>query len=1093
VQGLDGEEMEKVKMRRIVIVLVNAFLLLSGALSGQSVQSGRSVMSGAFKSQSLLAGGGQSGPLTYSARTDAAVFGTGVTGELLPAGCASQSGAAYTLCLANAYNASATTGHQGAALSYTGGPTSVPPSAGWTVSGTNINGLNSYLAGLNKQVADPDFGATMIRATDATVNGSITCLGGGNFGASFSVGAGTATLAWAADESKLRILSSGGVPTILAFNPTTGTVTPSDLCGGYFPGGASFSGTDPHVIYTVNTDQENTVQFNGLTGSFITPETVKNGSKSATLAAINPSSGFAQLNAVSTTGSYSGNVWTGQSSGATFSAVSNPSGFGTTGTPNASTIYAGTICDGTSNAEENAVCLNNPVGGTCATNDTNPACWYVVWSLLFEFNYLPSPPDTIHFPQGPNNCLPQNFPANYTGVFTPATDDTTFTVTWGDNGQANHTGYNGSGSCPASPDGTCQGPIYLANYRRGYGCRVLNTMTDQISGDWGPQGQALDQQAYLIPGTVSGTPGLDDAWTQDVTGAATQLWCLNNSSGACAASGWTQAYTGVIYGTADATHVWRDTNGASWTPSAVPTNAPFYYPDVMHDSAQSPNNQLSKFSLVQQPDMNVTGVSYNASTHQSTITYSNGAQYSPGQQFNFFNLLGAHDSYMNCGDTDHCPVFTAVALPNGSGGYYPSGSSGTITVTDTLGGGTNFTDTESQSGCGKNCPTMTPYPQDTQSSAGGFGGTNYWQTQTLLVAADLMSTGHSSDGDHTTFQGKYYTAINQLAPWTPTTIANTGSSNPACQVAGSPCGTLYPGPLTPPPGPDGIQLLPFSVTDDQHGTMGGHGTADLTPPAFVTTQVCGQAGSGGVGGFPCEGAFSSIWDSEIIGVENWATRSSPGNLVGADCNYGSGAAPCVYRFNHTFCSDNNWLFTGQNCMGIMSPDGNWIAYPSDWNMTLGCTDLTTTNCWSSWEAVAPNASGTAVTWTSDGASPPNVTVTMSNQFCPTAGVQYYWVSGAVQTYSCGTRAGTVALTGFAESWLNQTLTLGPNTANNWQCDNADSNAGTCNQFVVASVAGAPTNSGNTETGTQKASPTACGGAPCQRTDIWISKISSAHQ
>ena len=110
------------------------------------------------------------------------------------------------------------------------------------------------------------------------------------------------------------------------------------------------------------------------------------------------------------------------------------------------------------------------------------------------------------------------------------------------------------------------------------------------------------------------------------------------------------------------------------------------------------------------------------------------------------------------------------------------------------------------------------------------------------------------------------------------------------------------------------------MTDDQHGTMGGHGTADLTPPAFVTTQVCGQAGSGGVGGFPCEGAFSSIWDSEIIGVENWATRSSPGNLVGADCNYGSGAAPCVYRFNHTFCSDNNWLFTGQNCMGIMSPD-----------------------------------------------------------------------------------------------------------------------------------------------------------------------------
>ena len=47
-----------------------------------------------------------------------------------------------------------------------------------------------------------------------------------------------------------------------------------------------------------------------------------------------------------------------------------------------------------------------------------------------------------------------------------------------------------------------------------------------------------------------------------------------------------------------------------------------------------------------------------------------------------------------------------------------------------------------------------------------------------------------------------------------------------------------------------------------------------------------------------------------------------------------------------------------------------------------------------------------MTWTSDGASPPNVTVTMSNQFCPTAGRNTDWVSGAVQTYSCGTRAGT---------------------------------------------------------------------------------------
>jgi hypothetical protein len=105
------------------------------------------------------------------------------------------------------------------------------------------------------------------------------------------------------------------------------------------------------------------------------------------------------------------------------------------------------------------------------------------------------------------------------------------------------------------------------------------------------------------------------------------------------------------------------------------------------------------------------------------------------------------------------------------------------------------------------------------------------------------------------------------------------------------------------------------------------------------------------------------------------------------------------------------------------------------------------------------------------------------------------VSGAVQSISCGTRAGTVKLTGFAESWLNnQTLTLGPNTANSWGCDSSDSSAGNCNAFVLASVPGATLSSGGTESGTQKATPTECGnGVPCQRADVFIAKISSAHQ
>ena len=119
------------KLRGIVV------LFLSAAMHAQSVESGRFVVSGSFNSQGQAIGG-QGGPLTYSARTDLAVFGAGATGELLPAACGG-----VAACLANAFNPSATTGQQGAALSYTGSQTQSPPAAGSTVGGTNINGLNS--------------------------------------------------------------------------------------------------------------------------------------------------------------------------------------------------------------------------------------------------------------------------------------------------------------------------------------------------------------------------------------------------------------------------------------------------------------------------------------------------------------------------------------------------------------------------------------------------------------------------------------------------------------------------------------------------------------------------------------------------------------------------------------------------------------------------------------------------------------------------------------------------------------------------------------------------------------------------------------
>ena len=1096
-------------------------------------------------------------PLTYNARTDAGVFGTGVTGELLPAACNGNRS-----CLQYAWNANAARGHQGATLGYTGNQggagggntctqgsiACTPPTPGsGSPSGLNINGLNSYLNGINTVMTDPDFGTTILRATDYSLSNATNypCLGGGTFGVGWSLGAGTLHLAWASDMSKLQVKSTGGASSILAFYPTgnggAGQVAASDLCGGYFPGAATFSGTDPHIIFTVNNDQENTVAISGSSGHFITPETVKNGTKSATLAAVN--SGFVMLNQVSSSGSYSGNVWTGQTSGATFTAVSNPSGFGNSGTPFANTIYKGIICDGTSISEENAVCLNNPVGGTCAANDTNPACWYVYWSLIFDFNYVPSPPDSTHFPQGANNCLPGpsvSFPlgysASYTGTFAPSTDSTTFTELFGDNGQANHTGYNGGGNassqsnyqCPNSPpDGVCLGPVFLANYRVGYGCRVLNTMTDQISGDWGTPGAAQDQMSNIIAGTLTSganalTPG--DALVQQTTGAETQIICLQNSSGVCATSSQTKAWVGVIYGTADGTHTWEDcgnnypttTCSASKTitsPSA-PVPATYYYPDLVHDNGQGPNVLATRYSLVQTNDMQVGdngttyAVSHNGSTNLTTILFVNNTTYSPGQQFIFNNLLGADDQYLNCTGPDSCPVWTAVVVPNtGSncptapgGPYCPSGVDGTITISDSL-GGASYNDHETQTGCGKTCPKMAGNPQEQALTAGGFGGLSFWLTQGVYVGTDLSATGHNATGDHYLFQGKNYTTINTLQPWTPATVPYTGSGAPqVCSNYGSPCGSPYgsvtQGWQTPTPANTNVNLLTNNITvaDDQHGSMGSHGTQDQTPPAFFTANVCGQGAA--VGTFACPYAWGSVFDTEIIAIENWATRSSAGNLVGADCVYDSSATPtpCVYRLGHTFCSGSNWLFDAQNCIGIMSPDGIWIAIPSDWNMTLGCMDGSTA-CLSSWQATAANASGTAVTWTSDGASPPNVTVNMPNSFCPTNGTQYWYVNGTgIESISCGPTAGTVTLSGFSESWLNQTLTLGPNTANNWNCDSTDTNAGACQAFVLAAVTGAPANGSGSETGTQKAVPPNCAsGVPCQRSDVFIYKITTAHQ
>ncbi len=993
-----------------------------------------------------------------------------------------------------------------------------PPAAGTAVSGTNINGLNSYLNGVNSAAMpaiDPDFGTLMFRATDTSYHDNISCLGGGSFGSSFNMGSSGSTRAWSAIDShgwrKLLIQTSGGTKVMVHFDPTNGTVIPTNLCGGYLPGATTNSGSGPSIIYTANNDQENTLVFSSMTGTPVDQETITQDSTGATATVYAVNSAFLQISPTAPNNHPADNTHTWRGPSDTFIPNSSyPTPAIASGTPYANTIYQGIIND--------------------SDMSTDYRRWSVSWSLLFNFNYLPSMAGDPHFPSCVTCGLPQNYNANYTGVFEGSDDDSSFCIDYSDNGQANHTGYDdyapttcagavGAGAAGSGGTHVCTGPVYVACYRSGYGARVFNSMTDMITGDWGPgsgtPAMAVNGQANLIPvSSTTGMPVPDDIFIQDVTGAELQLSCMEDVNGQCVSSGWaggftgwTQAFTGLIYlgasgQQADATHVWRDcgvsgtncgTTGASnyFSPSAVPANAPFYYPDVLHDATSLDNPVVMNFSMVQQPNMKVTNVCNGTgctppagfpalSAQQTVISYNNNATYSPGQVVIIQNISGAHDGYLECVSAVQCPRWTIVAGGDGSV------SGGSVVITDTVGIG--YSDTESQTGCGNACPLMSPWGQGSYNRNGYVGG-NFWQQSGLNINSNLGASGHSARGYNTNYQGKNYEAYNYLNPSTPAT-AN-----------GLPGGALY-APVTnvgyaqtPPPGSNVPNLLPFSVADDQHGTAWSHGTTDLSPVALVSTLVCGQGGPSGVGAFNCAPQYTSIWDSEIFAIENAITRSSPGNPVGLDCNYGSGPAPCVYRLGHTFNSDDNWNFQGQNAIGTMSPDGNWLAFPSDWNRTLGCMDQTSTNCWSSWEATAPAANGSGVNWASDGATPPNVTIAMTNWFCSTGGSQYYWVNSAVQTIACGTRPGTVQLTGFAESWLNnQTLTLGANTSNNWQCDSSDASAGTCNKFVLAGVPGAPANSSGTESGTQKATPTSCGsGVPCQREDIWIAKIASAHQ
>jgi len=932
-----------------------AVLLLGFCAFGQTTYSGANVSSGYGLSGVM----GSGAPLTYSARTDTCETGA-------ESGCVSN-----PLCLS-------CTG-TGQPLTYLGPTTpSTLPVAGPVGSvtcgslGTITQPSNGqYLCGMNTVTTDPDFGTKMVRATDYSMPAQ---------GVSFNLGSAGTPHLWSADSKKLIAQNTGSASLILSFsadpNPQSSTymqVAPTDLYGGnVFPGGnpLAFSFVTPNLLWELDNEQASTVSGSVTSGTFASRETVHQCSPApcstgpyATLVTVNPNS--IQIGSISGGTANASTTWVGQTSNAVFTPSSAPT----------------------------TLAYINQLNKVIIADSGNPSAWTLARSKLFNFNWDGSTDGTSS-----QNCLPADYKTNWTGLFVPSYDDTSFTIAWSDDGQDGQPG----GSCSHSAGGVCTGGIYVTNFTVGKGgCRMLNTLSGQITGDWGPTGYATNGQAT----DGNGNPLLD---------------------------------------------------GSTVT---------FQDYDNLHEGFNMPNASYAALGYVEQAKGQLSSVQSDGNG-DTTVTLNNRTKYPAGQLVYFYGLQNSSNTWLNCTPTARPCTSAPWMVTQGT-------SNQQIVINDRVNGVPHAA----------GGPYAEPQPSNTTSTVAGLCfdslnysaicGTYYWHVPTLTIEPCLQGDcqGHAAEAYVNSYRGKYYTAHTVANPSLPCSIS----------------------PAVPCPSADEFQLLPLSIPDDQHGMPNNAGTQDLSPVGMITTLVCGQAPPGG-GAFGCPPTSShsyTIWNDEIIAIENWIVRAP----AGADCNYSavggpSGNTGCVYRLGHTFNTGDHWNFNTQNGIGNISPDGNWTAFPSTMGNTLGCTDGST-NCWSSYIASGPpTASMAGATIQTDASS--HLTVTMTNQFCPPGGNQYYWVSGAVETISCGSAPEQVTLSGFAESWANGTFTI---TAVNG-CDSLDQNAGNCTSFAVTG-SGIPANYGpvTESSGTQKAaSPTNCNnGTPCQRADIWIAYLPSAHQ
>jgi hypothetical protein len=181
----------------------------------------------------------------------------------------------------------------------------------------------------------------------------------------------------------------------------------------------------------------------------------------------------------------------------------------------------------------------------------------------------------------------------------------------------------------------------------------------------------------------------------------------------------------------------------------------------------------------------------------------------------------------------------------------------------------------------------------------------FWETATRNVRPITNLAGHATKGFLYAYKGKRYSSVDYHDP----------------------SGTHIP-------------LLPVSISTDQHGMYNNADPQDDQPIFLTTSNVCGQAPGQGQGMGNCDPQYNAPFYDEVIAVENQAAHGG----AAQHCNYGSGPTACVYRFAHTFNTGTNWNFYAQNAEGGNSPTGKYLLFPSDWNLTLGCTNGQPSGC-----------------------------------------------------------------------------------------------------------------------------------------------------